>query len=415
MIQRVLIFTFCLFGIVLPDNPSVAGPSISEPDPAGSEVESDTAPEFHDYGSPWHFEFRPYLWTASLKGDVGINGIVAPMDVGFDDILDNLDFAWAQTIEAYHEPSRFGMILDFSYIKMSPSIEPVEAPLFSTIGVNLEMILFDAAVTYRLLEWERGFLELMAGMRYTNLDMGMRISPDSQGISSLSRDLAANATQQIGNQIQGTVQRQVAAISSQVRSGIQSQIQEGVQGPIPPDFPDLPDGPIRDRIQDLVEARVAEQVAQAEAAASAKVSAAQAKALDQARKASGKAEKSLAKQIEKSLDDKLPREVGGSEAWWDPHVGIRLKHHLNDRLYVAGLFDVGGFGVGSDLAIHAGGGIGYEVSEGFSIEVLYRYLKTDYENGGFLYDTEMSGIFVGGAFSFGAGDRVPPSSVSLLK
>ena len=36
----------------------------------------------------------PDLWTAGLKGHVGEGGTLSPINIGFDDIWDNLDLAW---------------------------------------------------------------------------------------------------------------------------------------------------------------------------------------------------------------------------------------------------------------------------------------------------------------------------------
>jgi hypothetical protein len=41
------------------------------------------------------------------------------------------------------------------------------------------------------------------------------------------------------------------------------------------------------------------------------------------------------------------------------------------------------------------GGIGKELKKKYSMVVGYRYLDVDYQNGGFLYDTHMSGPIAG--------------------
>lgn len=354
-------------------------------DSGGKALEIDPN-QFEYENSDWEAQLRPYLWTASLKGDLGVNGLVVPVDVGFDDILDNLDFAFATTLDIQKSDSRFGAIFDFSYLKISPSIDPVPAPLFSTVGIDVEMTLFDAVATYRLSEWDRGYVDLMAGMRYTGLDMGLRITSDPAGITAVSDSLASEATSRASIHARESVSEKVDAI--------QSNIQGTIDGITPPGIlPGPPNGPIRKKVRNLVEAKQAEIQTKAQGAA--------ASVIQKAERASAKAEKELSRQLSKSINNGIPAEVGGSENWWDPHVGIRAKHFVSEQFYLTGIADVGGFGVGSDLAIQAGGGIGYQVNERFSMEFLYRYLKTDYENGGFVYDTEMSGLFLGGAFYFG--------------
>jgi len=47
--------------------------------------------------------------------------------------------------------------------------------------------------------------------------------------------------------------------------------------------------------------------------------------------------------------------------------------------------------VGSQVTWQIYGGIGKELKKKYSMVVGYRYLDVDYQNGGFLYDTLMSG------------------------
>ena len=43
--------------------------------------------------STWEFTITPYLWMTGIDGDVTVKGRDAEVDVGFDDILDDLDIA----------------------------------------------------------------------------------------------------------------------------------------------------------------------------------------------------------------------------------------------------------------------------------------------------------------------------------
>ena len=93
-------------------------------------------------------------------------------------------------------------------------------------------------------------------------------------------------------------------------------------------------------------------------------------------------------------------EMSGSEDWIDPHVGVRFKKYLGKKLYMAGAADIGGFDIGADLAIAGALGFGYQVRDDLSLEAMVRYLSVDYENGGFAYDVETTGLFLGVAKSF---------------
>jgi opacity protein-like surface antigen len=97
--------------------------------------------------------------------------------------------------------------------------------------------------------------------------------------------------------------------------------------------------------------------------------------------------------------------AGGSrlkhdESWFDPHVGLIMRHYFNDCIYFNGAVDYGGFGIESDYVYQILSGLGYRVNPRMSFEFFYRYFDIDYENDGFIWDTRTSGVFLGAAFYF---------------
>jgi opacity protein-like surface antigen len=93
--------------------------------------------------------------------------------------------------------------------------------------------------------------------------------------------------------------------------------------------------------------------------------------------------------------------AGAKDDWFDPHIGLRLHHDLGARTYLLVSGDVGGFGVGSDMAYHALAAVGYRFNDRFSLELGYRYLKEDYDNGPtFSFDAEMQGPILGLSFAW---------------
>jgi hypothetical protein len=93
-----------------------------------------------------------------------------------------------------------------------------------------------------------------------------------------------------------------------------------------------------------------------------------------------------------------------SKSWVDPFVGAQLNVALSDRWWLDLHGDVGGFGVGSDLAWQAYADVGYRASDLVSVYVGYRALDMDYESGSgstlFRYDVLTAGPQVGVAFRF---------------
>ena len=89
-----------------------------------------------------------------------------------------------------------------------------------------------------------------------------------------------------------------------------------------------------------------------------------------------------------------------SESWFDPHVGIRVKHYFNERLYCNVAADYGGFGINSDYVFEGLGGLGYHIRPNLTLDLYYRYFDIDYSNDGFVWDTQTSGVFLGVGFHF---------------
>jgi len=81
--------------------------------------------------------------------------------------------------------------------------------------------------------------------------------------------------------------------------------------------------------------------------------------------------------------------------WVDPYIGARVQHPLDDRWSLVGYADVGGFGVGSKLALQAVVGANYVFSPKLTGKLGYRYVSVDYDKNDFQYDMANAGIFLG--------------------
>jgi hypothetical protein len=96
----------------------------------------------------------------------------------------------------------------------------------------------------------------------------------------------------------------------------------------------------------------------------------------------------------------LAKSDSADQDWADPLIGIRGQWNFEERWFMAGRFDIGGFRVASDLTWNAQMTLGYRFTDGFSTEIGYRYFDTDYRDGDFIYDLAEHGLFVGCNFSF---------------
>lgn len=103
-----------------------------------------------------------------------------------------------------------------------------------------------------------------------------------------------------------------------------------------------------------------------------------------------------------------PPEQGYDENWADPIVGARwsIAWGKYDRWSFRLRSDIGGFGVGSDLALNVVTGFGYRFSRVVYAALGGRYLYTDYKNGTidtedyFAFKGDQFGILLGLGFRF---------------
>lgn len=100
----------------------------------------------------------------------------------------------------------------------------------------------------------------------------------------------------------------------------------------------------------------------------------------------------------------LTRVGTGTQDWWDPIVGANFILPLGKKFSFNFRGDVGGFNVGSDLTWQAFPAVGWQLSEGCSLQAGYRWVYTDYETGSglsrFKYDMLTHGPQLGVTFHF---------------
>jgi hypothetical protein len=96
--------------------------------------------------------------------------------------------------------------------------------------------------------------------------------------------------------------------------------------------------------------------------------------------------------------------TGQTQDWFDPIVGFLVKMPLGAKWTFDGRFDVGGFGVGSDLTWQIFPYFNWRFNDTGSLQLGWRWLATDYEDGSaaslFRYDVMLQGPQAGITFSF---------------
>jgi hypothetical protein len=96
--------------------------------------------------------------------------------------------------------------------------------------------------------------------------------------------------------------------------------------------------------------------------------------------------------------------TSGAQDWWDPFVGANFGLPLGKVFSLNLRSDIGGFGVGSDLAWHVFPYFNWQFNTWGSLQAGYRWLDMDYESGGgasrFKYDMLIQGPQIGFTWHF---------------
>lgn len=118
----------------------------------------------------WSFAVTPYVWAAGLEGTAGAfpNGPPLDVDVGFGDILRNLDIAAMTDLELRYR--RWGVFADIVYTSISADIDTPFGLVYDGIDAKNQIFAGTFEGAYRLLQGERGFLDVMAGARLWSIN-----------------------------------------------------------------------------------------------------------------------------------------------------------------------------------------------------------------------------------------------------
>lgn len=362
--------------------------------------------------SDWNLLVTLPGWAAGLNGDVGVEGYKPiAVDMGFMDILEHLDMAAMLTLEARHR--RWGLILDGIYMDMGTS-GTTPGSLLSSVDVQIEQVLAEVDLSYRLLEGRRGYLDVFVGARYVYIGTEVNFHLDNAGVREVSNELSDAIVNRAVSVIEKEVHKTAARIESRLAAlelperadALRQEVRTSAAEKI------LQENALRDIIRtihgmtpaerqlivqkiesskDIIAANKALAAAVVRERAAAEV----ASARHRAQQAVKRAKKELAHAIDAAIKRAVPEQVSATESWIDPLIGFRGRLNLTDKLYLAARGDIGGFGVGSELAWNAFGSLGYQWTDRFSTELGYRYLSMDYSDNGFIFDADMSGLFLG--------------------
>ncbi len=129
-----------------------------------------------DVEDGWSKELALYLWGISLDGTQVIRGVPIEVDVGFGDILDDLDLAFTTHFETKKDD--WMIVFDVNYAKLGPeAVGPVD-------DIEVKFGFVELGGGYRL--GDR--FHLLFGARYIALDVDVELVETSLPVTRIAGD-----------------------------------------------------------------------------------------------------------------------------------------------------------------------------------------------------------------------------------
>lgn len=149
--------------------PSIAGetPAPSAKEPAAPVLTTASTKE-------WWFTMTAYGWLTDTTGDIGVRGFKAPVSIGMDDVLDDLDFAYMTFLELGYK--RWSLGVDGIYAKMSDDSTFALGPVSGTASLEMEQAFITTRLQYRIHESESAKVDVFAGFRWSYLDVDLNVN-----------------------------------------------------------------------------------------------------------------------------------------------------------------------------------------------------------------------------------------------
>jgi hypothetical protein len=330
---------------------------------------------------PWQITVGGPGWLPSVSGHTGFHGVNPYVNVGVGQIIRNLNFIWVTQAEL--RKGRYGVFGGLGYFNGQAGVNG--SGLVSRLGVGDQEFIGQTFLTYRIVDTPRGWLDLLGGFRFTYLGSQIDVNPNVPAIDAASTQLVNDFAGAVDARLVAALQPKFAALVTDVQTLIKDNVTDhlkSIQGSIPTlPVPPVAAGAvdiIRNHLQDLLESEAQELAAAIRASAAARVNQLKAQ---------------ISGQVASFVTGKLNRGYSFYDSWADPVIGLRGRINLSNAFYGIAQTDVGGFGIGSDIAVEAYGALGCQITRNIFSEVGYRYLYDDFrdESVGFLYQLSFHG------------------------
>ena len=123
----------------------------------------------------WSMDISPYVWAASLKGDIApfSRGPTADVDVGFKDILEHLDMAGMVFARLRYQ--RFSGYADLVFTSISADADTPRGILFDNVDADNDIFIGTFGGAYRAFESDHAWLDLLVGARVWSVDTEVKL------------------------------------------------------------------------------------------------------------------------------------------------------------------------------------------------------------------------------------------------
>jgi len=121
----------------------------------------------------WEFIIAPYLLAPNIDGNASIGRVEgADVDVGTDDIINNLDLGGMIQLEAHHA-SGYGVILGYSFMDLSGGANTPGGQV--NLGADIFQGIFEGYGSYRV-STTRGPLDFYGGIRWWDMNVELKVN-----------------------------------------------------------------------------------------------------------------------------------------------------------------------------------------------------------------------------------------------
>jgi hypothetical protein len=316
---------------------------------------------------PWQITVGGPGWLAGVSGTTGFHGVNSNVDVGIGQILRHINVIYSFGGEV--RKGRFGVLGDLLYLNAQAGANGTG--LVSKVDLGLQQFLGEFFGSYRVVEGPRGWLDLLAGFRYTYIGEQVGLQANTLAINAASTQLVDQFAEQVttpGSGLRTLIQQNIVAKLASLNGNNPTLPIAPIAGTEP--------GKIRDTVQQLIQSQAPELAAAIRADATARVNQLKAQ---------------LTNQVASRVTSQLNRSFSFYDDWFDPVIGLRGRFNLNKTFYLTAESDVGGFGIGSDVAVQEYAAIGCQITRNIFSEIGYRYLYDDFRDTNFLYQLSLHG------------------------